>query len=215
VPAASPTPFLPALSLTLAIVALAGFVDAISFLHFKGLFVSFMSGNTTSLGVALARGDAEKLQELALAISLFIGGVVLGTLLHHRAGDRWSAPLILSVVAALLALAHAYPPLAIEGLTLGMGVLNASVHEVSGTKVSLTFVTGTLVKFGTGLANLLRGQHDSWDWLWQLALWLGFLGGALAGAAALLHLPKAALLLAAFLSFGLALVAPLVRRGVS
>jgi uncharacterized membrane protein YoaK (UPF0700 family) len=75
-------------------------------------------------------------------------------------------------------------------------------------------VTGTLVKFGTGLANLLSGRQESWDWLWQLTLWLGFLGGALAGAAALLHLPKAALLLAAFLSFALALLAALVPRGV-
>jgi uncharacterized membrane protein YoaK (UPF0700 family) len=214
VPAASPAPLLPALSLTLAIVALAGFVDALSFMQFKGLFVSFMSGNTTSLGVAIAKDNIDKLEELALAISLFIGGVVLGTLLHNRAGDRWSASLILSVVAALLSLAHAYPPLAIEGLTLGMGVLNASVHEVGGTKVSLTFVTGTLVKFGTGLANLLSGRQESWGWLWQLTLWLGFLGGALAGAAALLHLPKAALLLAAFLSFALALLAALVPRGV-
>ncbi len=213
-PATSPTPLLAALALTLAIVALAGFVDALSFLQFKGLFVSFMSGNTTSLGVAAAKADGAKLHQLLLVISLFVGGVVLGTLLHNRAGERWSTSLILSMVSMLLALAHAYPLLAIEGLTLAMGILNASVHEVGGAKVSLTFVTGTLVKFGTGLANLLSGRHESWDWLWQLTLWLGFLSGALAGAAALLRLPQAALLLAAGLSLALALLAGLVRRGL-
>ena len=120
-----------------------------------------MSSNTTSLGVAVAKADVAKLRQLSLVISLFVGGMVLGTLLHHRVGDRWAASVILSVVAALLALAHAYPGLAAGGLALAMGVLNASVHEVGGVKVSLTFVTGTLVKVGTGLADLLSGQHAS------------------------------------------------------
>jgi Protein of unknown function (DUF1275) len=37
--------------------ALAGMVDVIGYLHLKGLFVSFMSGNSTQLAAALGRGD--------------------------------------------------------------------------------------------------------------------------------------------------------------
>jgi uncharacterized membrane protein YoaK (UPF0700 family) len=202
--------FLAAFGLTLAIVALAGFVDAYSFLQFKGLFVSFMSGNTTALGVAVAAGDAAHLHELLPTLGLFVSGVVGGSLLHAGTG-RWGSTAILGVVAALLLLAHYYPALTLRSLPLAMGVLNAAVHEVGGVKVSLTFVTGTLVRFGTGLADLLRGQLTSWAWLWQLALWLAFLVGALTGAGFLLHLRPEALPAAAGLSLVLALLAGLVR----
>ncbi|MDM8353607.1 DUF1275 family protein, partial [Brevundimonas diminuta] len=35
---------------------LAGYVDSLGFLHLGGVFVSFMSGNTTRLAVNLAEG---------------------------------------------------------------------------------------------------------------------------------------------------------------
>ena len=41
------------IALACALSALAGFVDAIGFLHLGGLFVSFMSGNSTRMGVCL------------------------------------------------------------------------------------------------------------------------------------------------------------------
>lgn len=202
--------FVVAFGLTLAIVALAGFVDAYSFLQFKGLFVSFMSGNTTALGVATAAGDAAHIRELLPTLGLFVGGVVLGTLLHGRAGT-WGTTAIMATVAALLLLAHYQPGRALWLLPLAMGVLNAAVHEVGGVRVSLTFVTGALVRFGTGLADVLRGQATSQDWLWQLLLWLGFGAGAWAGGAFQLHLRPEALPAAAAASAALALLAGLVQ----
>src|SRR5216683_1717023 len=44
------------ISLACALSALAGYVDGIGFLHLGGLFVSFMSGNSTRMGVSLAEG---------------------------------------------------------------------------------------------------------------------------------------------------------------
>ena len=44
------------IALACALSALAGYVDGIGFLHLGGLFVSFMSGNSTRLGVSLAEG---------------------------------------------------------------------------------------------------------------------------------------------------------------
>jgi uncharacterized membrane protein YoaK (UPF0700 family) len=210
-PADSP-PKLPlgALSFTLALVALAGYVDAVGYLRFQGVFVSFMSGNTTSLGVAVATEDASRAWELAEVIGLFVAGVVAGSLLHRWAG-RWGNSLILVVITALLLLAYAAPHAAIASLVLAMGALNASVHQVGRVKVSLTFVTGTLVRFGTGLADWLGGQAPAQDWLWPITLWLAFLAGALGGAAGLAHLQTNALLLAAGLGLGLAAVARRVR----
>ena len=37
--------------------SLAGATDVYGIAHLHGLFVSFMSGNTTTLGVALGHGD--------------------------------------------------------------------------------------------------------------------------------------------------------------
>ena len=45
------------ISLACALSALAGYVDGIGFLHLGGLFVSFMSGNSTRMGVSLAEGQ--------------------------------------------------------------------------------------------------------------------------------------------------------------
>ncbi len=199
-----------ALWLVLGIAALAGFVDAISYARFKGLFVSFMSGNTTSLGVALAQGDGAKAGELARVLGWFVAGVVLGSLLHHAAGRR-PAPPVLATVAGLLALAWVRPLLALGALPLAMGALNASVQELSGVKVSLTFVTGALVKLGTGLADWLRGARPPGEWRWQALLWAALGGGALAGAIAYAHRGLGALGLAAGGSLLLALAAGLAH----
>ena len=208
-PPPTPTPPvfpLAALSFTLTLVALAGYVDAMSYLRFQGLFVSFMSGNTTALGVAMAHENAAKAGELAGVVVLFVAGVVGGSLLHRRVG-RWGNSLILVLVASLLLLAHFLPPAAITSLTLAMGTLNASVHQVGRAKVSLTFVTGTLVRAGTSLADWLSGAAPAQDWLLPVALWLAFGTGALGGGAAWLHWLPGALPLAAGLSLALAVVA--------
>jgi uncharacterized membrane protein YoaK (UPF0700 family) len=45
------------LALACALSAVAGYVDGIGFLQLGGLFVSFMSGNSTRMGVSLAAED--------------------------------------------------------------------------------------------------------------------------------------------------------------
>jgi hypothetical protein len=45
------------LVLAALLAALAGMVDVIGYLHLNGLFVSYMSGNSTQLAAALGRGD--------------------------------------------------------------------------------------------------------------------------------------------------------------
>src|SRR6202048_352862 len=60
------------IALACALSALAGYVDAIGFLHLGGLFVSFMSGNSTRLGVSLAEG-----QWLSAAEAFGLGALVV------------------------------------------------------------------------------------------------------------------------------------------
>jgi uncharacterized membrane protein YoaK (UPF0700 family) len=42
------------LAFPITLAGLSGWVDATGFLHWRGLFVSFMSDNTTSLGVLIS-----------------------------------------------------------------------------------------------------------------------------------------------------------------
>ncbi len=146
-----------------------------------------MSDNTTALSVALVSGQPGKALRLAAVIGLFIVGVVLGTWLH-QASQRRPAAVVLAVVATWLLLAYSWAPLAIASLALGMGMLNASVHQLGGVNVGLTYVTGALVKAGTGLADWLSGRPGPRDWYWQALGWSCFLLGATVGAWGLLHL---------------------------
>jgi uncharacterized membrane protein YoaK (UPF0700 family) len=90
-------------SLAVGLAGLAGFVDAIAFLQLGGFFVSFMSGNSTRLGVGLAQAS----QAAGVAgglVGSFVLGVVIGSLAGRRAGFR-QRPVVLALVSALLAAA--------------------------------------------------------------------------------------------------------------
>ena len=60
----------------IVLAAAAGYVDAAGFLMTGGFFVSFMSGNSTRLGVGLFRGAGEALIAGGL-IAAFVSGVVI------------------------------------------------------------------------------------------------------------------------------------------
>src|ERR1700738_4910715 len=65
------------IALACALSALTGYVDGIGFLHLGGLFVSFMSGNSTRMGVSLAEGHwAVESHALGLA-NVAVAAIVL------------------------------------------------------------------------------------------------------------------------------------------
>jgi uncharacterized membrane protein YoaK (UPF0700 family) len=169
-----------------AAATLAGYVDATGFLATDRYFVSFMSGNTTRMGVdLLARPRGAALA--AVLIVGFVAGVVIGALVAEWAGFR-RKPAVLGCCAALLAsgagLAFLGSPdvAVLTLLVLAMGVLNNTFQRDGEVSVGLTYMTGALVRFGQGLANRLVGREGQWaPWL---GLWATLALGALAGAAA-------------------------------
>ncbi len=170
--------------LAMALAALAGFVDAAGYLSADRYFVSFMSGNTTRLGVELARHPSAALLPALLA-SAFVAGVVGGALLTGQLNRRYKSPLLL-LVAALLAIAAAlggagYSRAALLALAAAMGALNNSFQREGQVAVGLTYMTGALVKMGQGLAARLQHRvTEPWaDWL---KLWLALAAGATLGA---------------------------------
>jgi uncharacterized membrane protein YoaK (UPF0700 family) len=187
-------------ALAVGLSGVAGYVDAIGFLKLGGFFVSFMSGNSTRLGVGIATGQWATVRTALALIGLFVTGVVLGALVARKVGEaRRSA--ILALEAALLALAAAlisigFDAAGVAAMVLAMGAENAVFQRNGDVGVGLTYMTGALVKIGQRIAAALTGG-DRWAWGPYALLWAGLsLGGAL-GAAAYLRVGVLALWAAA------------------
>ena len=144
------------LALAGMLAALAGIVDAIGYLHLGGLFVSFMSGNSTQLGAAIGQGNLAESGTIAKLIMLFVVGAAGGQIVATIAGSRHLVWVLVTVVLLLVlaAMLDAAP----EPMVLAMGALNASLRRAGNIPVSLTFVTGVLVRFGQGLGDFLTGR---------------------------------------------------------
>jgi uncharacterized membrane protein YoaK (UPF0700 family) len=167
------------LVLAAVLACIAGMVDAIGFLRLGHIFVSYMSGNTTQFAVALGHGNTREAGGIAGLIGLFVLGAAIGQILARACG-RWHLSAVLVLVALLLAVAAAAaasPP----WMVVAMGAINATMHRAGNLGVSLTYVTGTLVKFGQGLGDFLVSPGRRWDWLAQAAPWFGIVAGAMAG----------------------------------
>ncbi|WP_439885727.1 YoaK family protein [Pseudomonas syringae] len=169
------------ITLAASLSVLAGMTDAIGFMA-TGDFVSFMSGNTTRLAVALSEGDMGMTARLTLAIGVFIAGNALGIVIA-RLGNRRALPLLLVVATFLCAAAWPMEKnlLALVWAILAMGMLNAAVEQVNGQSVGLTYVTGALSRFGRGLGRWLMGERKN-GWQVQLIPWFGMFVGAVIGA---------------------------------
>lgn len=185
----------------------AGFVDALGFIHLGGYFVSFMSGNSTRLAVGVASGVTDALLPLFI-IALFVGGVVMGTLVRHKARGSGGTR-ILIVVSVLLALAAVLAMVGLEWLAIvpipiAMGAMNTIFQRDGEVSVGVTYMTGTLVKLGQRIAQAFTGG-DRWAWASYLLLWTGLVIGAGCGALIYPYFGLTALWIPSGLLLGLAL----------
>lgn len=173
------------LAFAICLIAIAGYVDAIGFLKLSGLFVSFMSGNSTQFAVVASQGRWSHAGEAGGIVLLFVLGVIFGHIIALRAG-AWRRPAILIIDAALLgtAVLLAPSPMAMIPAVIAMGLQNEAQQKAGEIKTSLTYVTGTLVSFGEHLAGALTGSEPEkrWQWVAHLLLWLGLVTGAVIGA---------------------------------
>lgn len=201
------------LALACALSALAGFVDGVGFIHLGGLFISFMSGNSTRLGVMLAEFNWPKALEALKLIALFVVGAGLGSLVGHGRSRHRQWMLLLAETLLLGAGGLAYqlnmPDITIIAIVLAMGLENAMFQADGGaTGIALTYMTGTLVRIGQQLAGVLQGG-PRWAWLPNLLLWSAMVAGAAAGTVAYLQLNLAAVWFAACAALLIAVIVAL------
>lgn len=205
----------PLMAIAVALATLAGFVDAIGFLKMGGFFVSFMSGNSTRLGVGLGGGQLSDAMLAGALIASFVSGVIWASIVARAAG-AWRKAAVMTLVAVMLAgaavlgprLPGALPALLIA---MAMGAENGVFARDGEVTIGVTYFTGTLVRFGQKLSAALMGDGPRWDWVPHLLLWAGFVAGVTAGARGYRALSDDALWFAAGVAAALAVL--LARYG--
>jgi uncharacterized membrane protein YoaK (UPF0700 family) len=199
---------------------IAGYVDGYGLL-FLGTYVSFMSGNTTSVGLRIGQGNFRAALPPAIAVLSFVAGSFVGNFLtKSKLGHSHRA--IFGLIASLLAtvsglgwLGHRNVSAEIAMLCLAMGMMNPALTKIGAESVSITFMTGTLSRIGGHLAaaagsepltardfpgdsHLNRARTDA-------IVWSGFLLGAALSGMAHSHFQMWALLPPGVFMVGLAL----------
>jgi uncharacterized membrane protein YoaK (UPF0700 family) len=206
------------LTLSAGLAAVAGFVDAIGFLDTGGLFVSFMSGNSTQAAVDLLDGGVSITLVSAGIITAFVLGVTVGAAVSTRLSRP--RPWVIAGAGAAVAVAAAA---ALGGpqtlwraglLAAAMGALNTLFLADGRARVAITYATGTLVSLGLALASLATGGSRT-AWMRPLLLWSALVAGAVVGGLAHRLGSPVALGIAAAVLAGAAAVIAVRGRAVS
>ena len=178
----------------------AGFVDAVGFIHLGGYFVSFMSGNSTRGGTALAEGNWGGFAIAFGLVAAFLAGVISAAILRRVVPSRKRMAVLLYVTAALTSAVVLFD-LGVGGwwapvmMAVAMGAENVIFERDGEVSIGLTYMTGTLVKMGQHIANALTGGEKR---LWRryLVLWLSLTIGSIIGGFAYFALDLNALWIA-------------------
>lgn len=164
----------------------AGFVDSVGYVQLGGLYLSFMSGNTTRMGVAIAAENVETAIHAACIIALFVLGAGIGTAIGDRA-NRFMAPIVylaetsifgMVLVGSRVGLGASLPIL----LATAMGMQNILHRKLWGADIGKGFVTGTLVSMGECLARAPAQRAMLTPSLILGLSWTAFVAGVIIGA---------------------------------
>ena len=165
--------------------ALAGFLDAVGYVQLQHFYVSFMSGNSTQFGMAVARANWSDVLLAGVVIGSFVVGACLATIICE-VSNRFeilavlNSELLVFLVALALAVS-AYDRTALVLVALAMGAQNTLHQIVAGADVGKGFITGTLFALGQSLAFWLRRRKPISQAASNLLSWLAFIGGAAVG----------------------------------
>lgn len=201
-------------TLAIALAFLAGQVDATGFIVAGGYFTSFMSGNTTRLGVELF--DVGTLPWIPLLlIGFFVTGVTIGSVVAARCQGRHKRILLAGIAGLLavgsIALGAGNETAFLALAALAMGAANNVFSRDGEVTVGVTYMTGALVRTGQGLAARMMGRSTAAMRGYPL-LWLALAAGAVCGTALYGMKPVAAGGAAAALALALCLFAFRIER---
>ena len=80
-------------SVILALAAIGGWLDGLTFVALGSVFVSAVTGDLVQVGIASAEGDIGRLVTLLVALGCFLAGTSLAVLLERTVGaTAWPGP---------------------------------------------------------------------------------------------------------------------------
>lgn len=175
--------------LAIFLALIAGYIDAIGLIQWK-TYVSFMSGNTTSLGAAISTGKSGIIITSVTIILCFLIGIYAGTCLSLSRKIKnqtlifylVSVILILYTIIAYFFNISTFSSIVIVGFSMGM--MNTIVTSVGKQNVNTDFVTGTLNSLARNTAMVtmtddkMEKKESTSNAIHLLLLWIGFLSGA-------------------------------------
>lgn len=178
----------------------AGMVNVVGYLGFEHQAVTHLTGTTTLLGAAMARGDLRAIAHLAgVALAFMAGAALSGVLIQDstlQLGRRYGVALALESLLLFSAI-----PLFMRGQLAGAllaamacGLQNAMATTYSGAVIRTAHLSGMFTDLGIGLGHALRGiPLQSRRLLLCMLIITGFLTGAVIGALLFVRFGYAAL----------------------
>lgn len=206
--------------LAILLTFIAGYIDAVGLIKWR-TYVSFMSGNTTQLGTAIATRTVEVISSSGCVIGSFVSGIYLGTCLSQCQRQQKFSSRFFIVAGILIAYSivgsyyqiPSYSSLVVVGFS--MGVMNTIVTSVGKQNVNADFVTGTLNSLAKNSAmyTMSSNAEDKATYgsnvIHLLILWIGFVSGAYIAPILLDILAKWTLILPAFFLLVAAFIFPI------
>jgi uncharacterized membrane protein YoaK (UPF0700 family) len=179
----------------LALTAVAGLIDAVSFIALR-LFTVNMIGNIVLLGFAVAGTRDLSATRSITALVCFMTGAMIGGRISSRSALACEGPLLLAAASASAVLSGGATSVIIL-TAVAMGIRTAAVRKLGIADLTTTVLTLTI----TGLAadsSLAGGINPRWK---RRAVAIGSLfAGAVAGAMLLRHSMALPLAVAAVIS---------------
>ena len=184
--------------------SVAGMVNVVGYLGFEHQAVTHLTGTTTLLGEAVARGDLRAILHLgAVAIAFMLGAALSGVLIQEstlRLGRRYGVALAIESLLLFGAI-----PLFRHGQLAGAmlaamacGLQNAMATTYSGAVIRTSHLSGMFTDLGIGLGHALRGMPMQTRRLLLCALIIsGFFTGAVLGGLLFLRFGYGALMVPA------------------
>lgn len=171
--------------LATALTAVSGFADSIGYIELGRLYVSFMSGNSTRLGMMIAGADWPGALLAVTIIATFVAGSAAGTFIGDRAGRAGLARVLGAewiIVACTVVLAwFGYDRAALIPIAGAMGMQNTLHQVVASADIGRGFLSGNLFSLGQSLARIRRGRDEIARAGLNGLSWLVFVGGVVAG----------------------------------
>lgn len=167
-------------AMAIILACVAGYVDALAQIN-DGAFVANMTGNTVFLAIAAVDKGWRPAGTYGLAIAMFLVGALMAQAMRQHLSCRRCA--LATTAAALLIAAwlHGFAQLVV--LAAAMGLQDAACRHFGGISINTVFISGDLVAFSDAVVAAERRSAAAGRKALRLGgVWLGYIGGAAAGA---------------------------------